>query len=152
LGDTGERNDKHNGWWTKIEDTPVPQIKRVLLRIAGGNWGADFAFQDVSIRWRDVRNLDRETRSSPRASELRPPIYPFELIRQGIAGEAKVEFVVQESGQINSLKITATNKELEAAVLEASYHWRFEPGVDLQTRLPAATRMSLTIKFNLDDP
>lgn len=142
--------------WMKVEDTASPQIKRVLQRFARAHSGGlDSYFVQLgfggSVCWSDIRHFDENKISLPLGLKLPYPYYPMPLQRQGIPGEAKIEFLVSEQGLVSDLKIKATHKEFEMAVRETACYWRFEPGVDLETRLPAATRIGLTVLFKVND-
>lgn len=69
--------------------------------------------------------LDRKP--TPRAQI--PPQYPFELRSAGIEGEVVVEFVVDTNGQVrNPVVVRSTQREFEAAALQAIAKWTFRPG------------------------
>ncbi len=73
----------------------------------------------------DQTLLDRKP--TPRAQI--PPQYPFELRSAGIEGEVVVEFIVDTNGQVrNPTVVRSTQREFEAAALQAIAKWTFRPG------------------------
>ena len=135
----------------KAEDTSIPEIKRTLMRVPTERLANSEDFKNSSIHWRDVRKRDMGSTSWPKSVEFAVPLYPYAMIRAGINGETKIEFTVTENGEVDALQVTGTHKEFETAVRDAAKLWRFEPGVDLMTRLPVATHLSLTAEFILED-
>jgi protein TonB len=73
----------------------------------------------------NAANLDRV----PRALAQIPPRYPAEARMKGLSGEVVVEFNVDESGNVSSVRVVrSTSREFDAAALAAVRKWRFEPG------------------------
>jgi TonB family protein len=143
--------EREKRWVAKIEDTSTPGIKRVLARLSSDpSWSIYQGYEHSTVRWRNIQNLSKDKNTWPIPLEFRLPVYPELPQTQGVSGEANVDFTVTESGSISDLSIKATYPEFESVVREVAQYWRFEPGVDSKTRLPAATRMSLTVKFMID--
>lgn len=107
--------------------------------------------EDVSVRWQKVKNLDQDKRSWPVMIKMRLPDYPAELIAAGINGTVSIEFVVAASGKVSDVKIRSSHSEFEASVREAAKGWTFIPGVDVETRKPADTRISVNVEFSFGD-
>lgn len=133
----------------QVSDTAIPQIKRGLISLerSGGYHPA----LDIDVRLREMRNLDEAKSSSPRFIELPLPGYPWELFRAGITGDVKLQFVVDPQGRVAQPQMTTTIREFAPPVRDAIARWRFEPGVDLETRLPVDVRMSLVLRFALPE-
>jgi RNA polymerase sigma factor (sigma-70 family) len=73
----------------------------------------------------DIARLDRQP--TPR-SQARP-IYPAALRSAGTAGEVVVDFVVDENGDVqNAFALRSSQREFEAAAVEAVSKWKFQPG------------------------
>ena len=73
----------------------------------------------------NAANLDRV----PRALAQIPPRYPAEARMKGLSGEVVVEFNVDESGNVSSVRVVrSSSREFDAAALAAVRKWRFEPG------------------------
>ena len=79
-----------------------------------------------------------EVRGSPAhgypVSHFPLPWYPYEMVRAGIAGEVVVRAWVDADGLVREARIVkSTQREFEAATLNAVERWRFfeflEPGV-----------------------
>ena len=114
------------------------------------SWSIYQSYAHGTVRWRNFQNLSNNKNTWPIPVLLRLPIYPVDAARQGVDGEAKVEFTVTEAGMISAINIWAAHPMFESAVQQEVQLWRFEPGVDLVTRLPAETRMSLTVVFKVE--
>ena len=57
------------------------------------------------------------------------PTYPSDLKRQGISGQAIVEFIVDTNGNVTAAQIVrSTHREFEAPSLAAILKWKFRPG------------------------
>lgn len=134
----------------EIIDTAIPEIKQVVLKhpgVAGdlGWWAKS------SVRWKKIENLDQARGTSPLPLTMQLPEYPTVMLRYGMDGETKLDFTVTELGTVSNLTIKASQPEFEKTTRDAAIKWRFEPGVDLQTRRPMAVRISLMVKFKIDD-
>jgi protein TonB len=59
----------------------------------------------------------------------RRPVYPFELRRAGVTGEAFVDFFVKTDSTVaNAVAIRATDIRFGAAAVDAVRAWLFVPG------------------------
>ena len=138
--------------WAKSEDTSIPEIKRVLARLESGYLPVQYSDMKLaSIRWRKFQNIDKATNSWPKLLDMRFPNYPMDMLHNGISGLANIEFIVTQEGLVDALKVVATHEEFDVVVREIAKSWRFEPGIDLDKRLPANTKISLTVEFSLND-
>lgn len=73
----------------------------------------------------DISTLDQ--RPTPRV-QIQPQ-YPFEMRRAGIEGEVVVEFIVDTNGDVrNPFVVRSTQREFEAAAIQAVSKWKFRPG------------------------
>lgn len=95
----------------------------------------------------DQTLLDRKP--TPRAQI--PPQYPFELRSAGIEGEVLVEFIVDTNGQVrNPTVVRSTQREFEAAALQAIAKWTFRPGRK-GGRIVNAGRVQQLFTFRIND-
>ena len=77
------------------------------------------------------------------------PVYPPELRRAGVTGEAVVSFVVAANGVIQGVEgISATHPEFEAAAVEAVKKWKFTAGQ--KSGIPVGVRLQLPVVFSLN--
>jgi len=91
--------------------------------------------------------LDRKP--TPRAQI--PPQYPFELRNAGIEGEVVVEFIVDTNGHVrNPTIVRSTQREFEAAALQAIAKWTFRPGRKAG-RIVNAGRVQQLFTFRIND-
>jgi RNA polymerase sigma factor (sigma-70 family) len=72
-----------------------------------------------------MKDLD----AAPQPLDLTQPLYPFELKRAGIPGEALLSFVIDKEGKAADVTVVdATHPDFAIAAIEAVEQWRFEPG------------------------
>ena len=94
----------------------------------------------------DIANLDQVPAPKYRGQ----PIYPFEMRRAGVSGEVLVAFIVTSNGDVvEATAIKSTQREFEAAAVQAVSKWKFRPG--RKSGRPVNTKMSVPIVFNLSD-
>lgn len=94
----------------------------------------------------DPSKLDQQ----PQARARVPPQYPFEMRRAGITGEVLVEFIVDTNGDVrNAFAVRSTQREFEAAAVQAISKWKFRPG--RKGGRAVNTRMQQPITFSLAD-
>ena len=79
------------------------------------------------------------------------PPYPFRARRMGIEGSVRIEFLVNEKGNVEKLKILNANPPniFEQSVKRTVLSWRFKPGT-LEGE-PVKVRAMTTIRFSLDE-
>jgi protein TonB len=78
------------------------------------------------------------------------PQYPFEMRRAGIAGEVVVDFIVDTAGDVqNAYAIRSSQREFEAAAVQAVTKWKFKPGRKGGRDVP--THMQVPIVFTLNE-
>jgi len=103
--------------------------------------------------------LDKMASTKPSVPTSTPPVpigrakpdYPFELRRDGITGEAIVEFIVNKEGKVSSAHVVrTTHPGFVAPAVEAVLNWKFKPGTKNGRKV--ATRMQVPIVFALSDP
>jgi len=94
----------------------------------------------------DISKLDK--RPVPRVQGR--PQYPFEMRRAGISGEVTVDFIVDANGDVqNAYAVKSTQRDFEAAAVQAVSKWKFTPG--RKNGRAVATHMQVPIVFNLND-
>lgn len=94
----------------------------------------------------DMSQLDQ----IPQAKFQAKPVYPFDMRRAGITGEVLVEFICDASGDVkNAFAVRSTQREFEAAAVQAVSKWKFRPGRRGGRAVP--TRMQVPISFTLEE-
>jgi periplasmic protein TonB len=94
----------------------------------------------------DISMLDQQP--APRFQAR--PQYPFEMRRAGIAGEVVVDFIVDTNGDVqNAYAIRSSQREFEAAAVQAVSKWKFKPGRKGGRDVP--THMQVPIVFTLNE-
>jgi len=94
----------------------------------------------------DISKLDQ----IPQAKFRAKPIYPFDMRRAGISGEVVVEFICDTNGDVlNAFAVRSTQREFEAAAVQAVSKWKFRPG--RKGGRAVNTRMQQPISFTLND-
>ena len=79
-----------------------------------------------------------------------PPVYPMRARRRAIEGWVKVNFLVNEQGNVENVNIIEADPEniFEQSVIRCVSKWRFKPGtVD---GVPVKTLAETTVKFELN--
>ncbi len=94
----------------------------------------------------DLSKLDQQ----PVAKFQARPQYPFEMRRAGIAGEVTVDFIVDSHGDVqNAYAIKSSQREFEAAAVQAVSKWKFKPG--RKGGRDVNTHMQVPIVFTLNE-
>jgi RNA polymerase sigma factor (sigma-70 family) len=100
---------------------------------------------DTSGQVYDISKLDQK----PVARFQARPQYPFEMRRAGVSGEVVVDFVVDTNGDVqNAQAIRSSQREFEAAAVQAVSKWKFKPGRIGERDVN--THMQVPIVFSLD--
>ncbi|HZZ57341.1 MAG TPA: TonB family protein [Opitutaceae bacterium] len=90
-----------------------------------------------------------ELSRAPVAQVQVPPNYPYNLKRQGIAGQVVVSFIVDARGTVHhAFAVQSEYPEFAAAAVAAVFQWHFQPGI--KDGRAVATRMQVPIVFNLN--
>ena len=80
---------------------------------------------DASVEVYDISNLDQV----PRPRFQARPQYPREMRQAGISGQVVVDFIVDQNGNVqNASAVKSSQKEFEAAAVDAVSQWKFSPG------------------------
>ncbi len=94
----------------------------------------------------DPSMLDQQ----PAARFQAKPQYPFEMRRAGIAGEVVVDFIVDTNGDVqNAFALRSSQREFEAAAVQAVSKWKFKAGRKSGREVP--THMQVPIVFTLNE-
>lgn len=94
----------------------------------------------------DISMLDQQ----PAPKFQARPQYPFEMRRAGIAGEVVVDFIVDTNGDVqNAYALRSSQREFEAAAVQAVSKWKFKPGRKGGRDVP--THMQVPIVFTLNE-
>lgn len=94
----------------------------------------------------DISMLDQ----IPVAKFQARPQYPFEMRRAGIAGEVVVDFIVDTNGDVqNAYALRSSQREFEAAAVQAVSKWKFKAGRKGGRDVP--THMQVPIVFTLNE-
>ncbi len=94
----------------------------------------------------DISKLDQ----TPVPKYQARPQYPFEMRRAGIAGEVLVDFLVDTNGDVqNAYAAKSSQREFEAAAVQAVSKWKFKPG--RKNGRDVVTHMQVPIVFTLNE-
>jgi protein TonB len=97
------------------------------------------------LRVFEINELDQH----PVAQFQARPQYPFEMRRNGVAGEVVVEFIIDTEGNVvNARAIRSSHEAFEAAAVAAVSKWKFRPGRKGARDVP--THMQVPIVFTLN--
>ena len=128
----------------KIQPPPPENVKPAagILTIPGDRDMSRFRGIEVF----DLSKLDQ----IPVAQFQARPQYPFEMRRAGIAGEVVVDFIVDVQGNVqNAYAVRSSQREFEAAAVQAVSKWRFKPG--RKGGRAVNTHMQVPIVFTLNE-
>ena len=79
-----------------------------------------------------------------------PPVYPYEMKRDGITGVVTVGFEVDEQGMVqNPAVIKSTDSRFDQAALDAVKKWKFKPGK--KDGVPTKMKVAIPLQFTLND-
>lgn len=86
-------------------------------------------------------------RSQPQVLFQVAPEYPFEMRRDGIAGEVVVDFIVDEEGRPTDISVKKSSRiEFDKAAVIAVSKWRFKPAtIDGK---PVRTHLAVPLTFD----
>lgn len=108
---------------------PVPPrpdaLTKALAPTRKGGGGSGTGGTGLGMNVFSIADLDRQptTRVAPN------PVYPYELRRQGIKGNVRVRFAVDESGSVYQVDILeSSHPEFSRAVREAVMKMKWTPG------------------------
>lgn len=74
-------------------------------------------------------------------------VYPPELLKEGIAGEVLVDFIVDSNGNVvNPHSVKSSRREFEAAAIQAVGRWKFDPGVKGRRTVNTHQQTSITFQ------
>ena len=128
----------------KVQPPPPEGMRPAVgvLTIPGDRDTSHFKGQTVF----DPSMLDNQ----PVPTQQARPVYPFEMRRAGIAGEVVVDFIVDAEGHVqNAFAVKMSQREFEAAAVQAVSKWRFKPGK--KGGRPVNTHMQVPIVFTLNE-
>jgi protein TonB len=94
----------------------------------------------------DISKLDQQ----PVAKFQARPQFPFEMRRAGISGSVLVDFIVDTNGEVrNAFAAHSSQREFEAAAVQAVTKWKFRPG--RKNGHAVFTHMQVPIVFTLNE-
>jgi len=111
----------------------------------------DPMFQPVALQEPVVTGeYFKEVDTSPRPIGIRAaPVYPLELKKRGVTGEATIAFVVTMDGKIEQVQVVqATHRGFADAAKAAVKQWRYRPAI--KDGKPVNCLMRIPIAFNLE--
>lgn len=87
----------------------------------------------------------------PVAKYMARPVYPESMRRNGISGEATVEFIVDPNGNVrNATAVHSSQRDFEESACTAVGKWKFRPG--RKDGRAVNVRMQVPIVFTLSEP
>ena len=104
---------------------PPPEGLKPNVGVISIPQGRPGGFGGKGVEIFDPSKLDQQ----PQARFQARPTYPFEMRRAGINGEVEVEFIIDSNGDVrNPFVVKSSQREFEAAALQAVSKWKFRPG------------------------
>ncbi len=128
----------------KIQPPPPENVKPAAGIIAIPENRDTSRFRNMEVF--DISKLDQ----IPVPRFQARPQYPFEMRRAGIAGEVVVDFIVDTNGDVqNAYSVRSSQREFEAAAVQAVGKWKFKPG--RKGGRNVNTHMQVPIVFTLNE-
>ncbi|MFU8848326.1 MAG: energy transducer TonB [Opitutales bacterium] len=119
-------------------EPPPPPITLEQLEVAleagiGEAVAGDFAMPNLSIQTEELGSLDifdiMDLDKKPTVLRQPAPMYPPRARQQGLTGNVRVSFVIDQNGSVVSVRvISSTDPIFEAPTIDAVRQWRFTPG------------------------
>ncbi len=131
----------------KLQPPPPPGLERPTgnITIPTGRPNTGNIGQGMKDLF-DLANLDQ----APQARIQGKPNYPFEMRRAGITGDVLVGFIVNSNGDVvEATAIKSSQREFEAAAIQAVSKWKFKPG--RKGGRAVNTKMQVPIVFSITD-
>ena len=80
------------------------------------------------------------------------PLFPFQLVRAGIAGEVEVKLAIDRDGFVTEATVLrSSQKDFEAPTLVAVRQWRFVEAVLPDAKAKSGAIVKCRIKFAFDE-
>lgn len=138
---------KYPNWFGQIQNTDIPEIKKILMILPPNSYKSLASIEEGYVRWKGLTNETPDKATCPYPIRILAPVYPTDMARAGIVGEVKLTFTVSEAGEVSDVVTKASHAEFAGPAEEAIKLWKFEPGVDRDTRLPVEARVSVTAVY-----
>ena len=99
----------------------------------------------AAVNTSDVATL-APTDDPPKPLRTVPPVYPFDMQRDALAGEVKLSAIVDVGGRVQDARVEdTTHPSFSQPALEAFQQWTFQPAVREGT--PVAVRVAIPMRF-----
>lgn len=140
-------------------ERPPPNISLEELEIAlnpgtGVAMDGDFALPTLTVNSDELGGLDifdiNDLDKKPRSVKQVAPIYPMDATRRGLSGYAHALFVIDQRGNVISVKITSASDPIfEKPTIDAIRQWKFTPGE--KGGKPVVTRAESRIPYQIQE-
>jgi protein TonB len=140
-------------------ERPPPNISLEELEIAlnpgtGVAMDGDFALPTLTVNSDELGGLDifdiNDLDKKPRSVKQVAPIYPMDATRRGLSGYAQALFVIDQRGNVISVKITSASDPIfEKPTIDAIRQWKFTPGE--KGGKPVVTRAESRIPYQIQE-
>lgn len=137
-------------------DQPPPDISLEQLEMSlnpgtGGGMGGDFEMPSFDVEEEDLGSMDAfeldEVDSEPRPRSRIRFRYPASAKRRGITGVVKLEYIVNEDGEVEEVSIIESPAPvLSEATAEVIRRTNFEPAT--KNGRPVKVRMTASVPYN----
>ncbi len=130
--------------------TPPPTPESLLNpvtpdRMTPGAVGLGSVRGSVSV---DATPRAGDFEHGPKASKEVKPDYPTTVLTQAIAGDVKLDVLVDAAGDAHEARVSfSPHSEFEAAAVDAALKWKFKPAT--KAGQPVAARVDLVFHFKV---
>jgi protein TonB len=76
-----------------------------------------------------------------------PPVYPALAKNQHVAGDVRVDALIDSTGRVTTMKVVAGPSLLQQAAMDALRQWKYQ--VATLDGKPVAMHLTVTIQFRL---
>jgi len=88
----------------------------------------------------------------PKPIFVAAPVYPQELIDEGITGKVLLEFVVTADGSVDEAKVIKTDNEgFNASAIACVEQWKFEPATQAGEAISFKVRLPLNFELSKEE-
>jgi periplasmic protein TonB len=140
-------------------ERPPPSISLEELEIAlepgtSVAMQSDFALPSLTVNSDELGGLDifdiNDLDKKPRSIKQIAPMYPMDATRRGLSGYAQALFVIDQRGNVISVKITSASDPIfEKPTIDAIRQWKFTPGE--KGGKPVVTRAETRIPYQIQN-
>ena len=127
------------------EATALKERLQKTAEVAAARAGAGRASAGAAVSRPPVNSIGPDRLPLMRTSA--DAVYPPEMLKEGIAGDVLVDFIIDSNGNVAVPRaVKSSRREFEAAALDAVGKWKFDPGVKGRRAVNTHQQTSITFQ------